>query len=95
MKDKRTYDKEFKLMAVELMNLGKTSTEVGKDLGIESGLVRRWRRELEKYNEGSFSGKGVQNITPEEQEITKLKKELVSFFTKNLSYLNNPFLLVA
>lgn len=25
MKDKRTYDKEFKLMAVELMNSGKTS----------------------------------------------------------------------
>lgn len=63
-------------MAVELMNSGKTSTEVGIELGIESGLVRRWRRELEKYNAGSFSGKGVPNMTLEEREIAKLKKEL-------------------
>jgi hypothetical protein len=29
MKERRKYDKEFKLMAVELMNSGKTSTEIG------------------------------------------------------------------
>jgi len=61
MKDKRTSDKEFKLMAVELMNLGKTSSEVGKDLGIESSLVRRWRRELEKYNEGPCAYRSVEH----------------------------------
>ena len=57
MNNRRTYDKEFKLMAVELMTSGKTSIEVGKDLGIAPDLIRRWKREYEKYNEGSFSGK--------------------------------------
>ena len=76
MNKKRSYDKEFKLIAVELMISGKTSTEVGTELGIAPDLVRRWRREYKKFNEGSFSGKGVPNMTPEEKEIFKLKKEL-------------------
>jgi len=76
MNNRRSYDKEFKLMAVELMTSGKTSIEVGKDLCIAPDLIRRWKREYEKYNEGSFSGKGIPNMTPEEKEISKLKKEL-------------------
>ena len=76
MNNRRTYDKEFKLMAVELMTSGETSIEVGKDLGIAPDLIRRWKREYEKYNEGSFSGKGIPNMSPEEKEISKLKKEL-------------------
>lgn len=73
---KRKYDKEFKLMAVELMSSGKTSIQVGQDLGIAPDLVRRWKREYQKYNEGSFSGKGTPNMTPTERELFKLKKEL-------------------
>jgi len=76
MQERRLYDKEFKLMAVELMNSGKSSIEVGNELGIRPDMVRRWRREHERYNQGSFSGKGVPNMTPEEKEIWKLKKEL-------------------
>ena len=76
MSTRRSYDKEFKLIAVELMNSGKSSAEVGHDLGVAPDLVRRWRREFEKYNEGSFSGNGVPNMTTEEKEIFRLKKEL-------------------
>jgi len=76
MKERRSYDKEFKLMAVELQQSGKSSTEVGIDLGIAPDLVRRWVREYKQYNQGSFSGQGIPNMTPEEKEIFKLKKEL-------------------
>ena len=76
MNNRRSYDKEFKLMAVELMTSGKTSIEVGKDLNIAPDLVRRWNREYKKYNDSSFSGKGIPNMTSEEKEISKLKKEL-------------------
>jgi transposase-like protein len=37
------YDKEFKMMAVELFNSGKSSTEIGKDLGISHDTARKWR----------------------------------------------------
>ena len=74
MSKRRYYDSDFKLMAVELMNSGKTSPEVGEELGIAPDLVRRWRREFEQYNTGSFSGQGVPNMTPEQKEISRLKK---------------------
>lgn len=76
MQERRSYDKEFKLMAVELINSGKSSIEVGNELGIRPDMVRRWCREHERYNQGSFSGKDVPNMTPKEKEIWKLKKEL-------------------
>jgi transposase len=76
MQDRRIYSKEFKLMAIELMNSGKSSVEVGRELDIASDLVRRWRREYIKFHEGSFSGKGVPNLTDEQKEIARLKKAL-------------------
>jgi transposase len=45
MSKRRSYDKEFKLMAVELMTSGKTSIEVGQDLGIAPDFVLRWKLE--------------------------------------------------
>ena len=41
-KERRSYDKEFKVMAVKLLQNGKTAVEVGADLGIAYDLVRRW-----------------------------------------------------
>ena len=56
MRKLRSYDKEFKKMAVELMETGKTSYQVAEDLGIGADLVRRWRREFIANKEGCFSG---------------------------------------
>ena len=39
MKERRSYEKEFKLMAVELMNSGKSSVEVGEQLDVTPCLV--------------------------------------------------------
>lgn len=63
-------------MAVNLCLTGKTAREVAEDLGIKVDLVRRWRREYEQYEEGSFSGHGNANLTDDQKEIARLKKEL-------------------
>ncbi len=77
MKRKRKeYDKEFKLMAVNLCYIGKTATEVGQELGVQSGLISRWKREYESNKEGSFSGNGNPVMSDTEKEIARLKKEL-------------------
>jgi len=83
-------------MAVELCESGKKIQEVSEELGISTDLVRRWRREYTESYQGSFSGKGKANLTPEQQEIVNLKKALkeaqqeseilkkaVSIFSKN------------
>ena len=64
------------MMTVNLCNTGKSTKEVAEELGIRAELVRRWKREHEQYREGSFSGHGNANMTSEQKEIAKLRKEL-------------------
>lgn len=75
-RERRSFNKEFKLMAVELCQSGKSTKEVSEDLGIRNELVRRWKREFGKYKEGSFSGHGNVNMTEAQKENTQLKKAL-------------------
>ncbi len=75
-RERRSFDKEFKLMAVELCQSGKSTREVAEDLDIRDELLRRWKREFGKYKEGSFSGHGNVNMTEEQKENARLKKAL-------------------
>tara|TARA_R110000868_G_C10823757_1_gene758819 strand:- start:885 stop:1199 length:315 start_codon:yes stop_codon:yes gene_type:complete len=75
-RERRHFDKEFKLMAVNLCLSGNSTKEVAEDLGVRPELVRRWKREYEQYSEGSFSGHGNANLTTDQKEIARLKREL-------------------
>lgn len=75
-RERRKFDKEFKEMTVNLCLSGKSTREVSEELGIRQELISRWKREYDQYHEGSFSGHGNTNMTAEQKEITKLKKEL-------------------
>jgi len=50
--------------------------EVAQDLGIAHSNLRRWRAQYRKKGELSFPGNGKQRLTPQEEEIRRLKKEL-------------------
>lgn len=75
-RERRHFDKEFKLMAVNLCLTGKATKIVSEELGIRPELIRRWKREYDQYNESSFSGHGNANLTTDQKEIVQLKKEL-------------------
>jgi len=75
-RERRSFDKEFKMMTVNLCLTGKPSKEVAEELGIRTELVRRWKREYERSKEGSFSGHGKANLTDIERENLQLKKDL-------------------
>ncbi len=55
---RRKYDKEFKLMAVELSKSREDIPVLAKELDIRPELLYRWRKEYLEYKEGSFPGKG-------------------------------------
>jgi len=61
-------------MAVKLYQNGKTSVEVGNNLGIGADLVRRWSGELTKSKSRSFPGNGKQLLTEEQKKIVSLEK---------------------
>lgn len=76
-RQRKHYDSEFKRMAVELVETSeKTGAEVARELGVQPDLVNRWRREYANNKTGSFQGNGNACLTPEQEEITRLKKEL-------------------
>lgn len=75
-KQRRQFDKEFKMMAVELCRSGKSTSTVAEELGLRPELVNRWKREYEESKAGSFSGNGKQIQTELEAENARLKKQL-------------------
>jgi transposase len=75
-KQRSTYDKEFKQMAINLCHSGKSSKEVAEELGVRRDMINRWKREYEARGESSFSGNGNERLSEEEAEISRLKKQL-------------------
>jgi len=74
---RRQYSEEFKKDAVgHSLTSEKTVEEVARDLGIAHSNLRRWRAQYSKNGELAFPGKGKQRLTPQEEEIRRLKKEL-------------------
>jgi transposase len=73
---RRNYDKAFKVMAVELCLSGKRTSEVAGELGIRDSLLNRWKREYKTHKLGSFPGNGKSALSPEQAEISRLKKAL-------------------
>lgn len=69
----KVYEQEFKVMLVELLNSGRKVQEVSDEYGLNGNMLRRWRREYEAKS-GDFSKK--RDISPEEQELKALRKEL-------------------
>ena len=74
--ERRQYDKEFKIMAINLLLAGKKPKQIAEELGIRSELVNRWKREYDSLNTKSFPGKGKANLTEEQLKISKLEKAL-------------------
>lgn len=74
-KDRRTYDREFKLEAVRLADEeGRTVKQVARDLGISVWTLRDWRRAVREEGGDAFRGSG--NRTQEEKDVYALRREL-------------------
>lgn len=74
---KRTsYIKDFKIKAVELSEVRGNVQEVARELGVRAELIYRWRREFQNKPDLAFSGRGVKQLTEEQKELERLRKEL-------------------
>ena len=69
----KQYEKDFKLMIVNLVNSGRSVKEVSLEYDLNDGMVRRWRREQETKS-GAFTRKV--ELTKEELKIKNLEAEL-------------------
>jgi len=71
----RTYTKEFKLEALELLeHSDKSASELERELGITTGMLLKWRQRYKV-------GKETHNLEPSDQsaeqtELRRLRREL-------------------
>ena len=76
--NQRQYSEEFKKDAVgHSLTSEKTVAEVAHDLGIAHSNLRRWLAQYSKNGELAFPGNGKQRLTPQEEEIRRLKKSFM------------------
>ena len=74
-KTQRTFTKEFKLEAVQLVKTSnKPLAQIARDLGIADSTLHHWRQLFTEHGEQAFPGSGHQ--TAQEEEIRRLKREV-------------------
>ena len=74
-KRQKTYTREFKLEAVQLVkSSGKPMSQIARELGVSDSALYQWSKQLAEEGEQAFPGSGHQ--TAQEEEIRRLKREL-------------------
>jgi transposase len=74
-KEQRTFTKEFKLEAVQLVQRsGKSQAQIARDLGIADSTLHHWCKEFAEQGSQAFPGSGHQ--TAQEEDLRRLKREL-------------------
>jgi len=83
MIDRKKYTKEFKLEAIKMYeNSERPASEIERELGITSGLLTRWKQQIDKVTKKGevFPGNGKlmdtdARIRQMEREIYQLKQD--------------------
>jgi transposase len=70
----KKYSREFKIEAVQLLNAGKSATQVAKDLGVSDVSLAKWKKQLQAEPEHAFPGKG--KMLPQDAELRSLQREV-------------------
>ena len=74
-KSRRKYSAEFKHEAVRLtQEPGRTVTEVAANLGINPGVLQRWKSQVKADGPNVFPGHG--RVKASDEELVRLRKEL-------------------
>lgn len=74
-KEQRTFTKEFKREAVQLVQRsGKSQAQIARDLGIADSTLHQWCKEFTEQGSQAFPGSGHQTV--QEEELRRLKREL-------------------
>lgn len=71
----KQYDEDFKRMIVNLVNNGKSVSEISREYGVALSNIRHWIKLFSKIE--------VEGQTFDKSELLKLKKEIASIKEEN------------
>lgn len=75
------YTSQFKKQVVKEVLKARTYTEIARKYGIDSGHLKKWTTEYEKYGELAFEENGPQKY--QEQKIRDLERQLAELHEEN------------
>ena len=76
-KKRRRFAREFKVEAVRLLgSSGASIRQVARDLGVDEGSLRHWRRQLGDGDLESLSSRGKARELLKDEELERLRKEV-------------------
>ena len=75
MTHRRIHSAEFKRDAVQLARTSGNLSHTARELGLNASLLRKWLTTEQDQGEAAFPGQGKQHLTPDQQEIRRLRKE--------------------
>ena len=78
-KPRRTFTPEFKHQLVQLYKNGKYKCDITKECDVGYSTLDKWMQQ--EANSGSFKEKD--SLTPEQQELTKLRKQNQQLLMEN------------
>ena len=71
MRTRRKYSKEFKEEAVKLSEISGNTSQTARELGINAGMIRRWKKRIDEDGKRAFPGHG----NPRDEELARLRRE--------------------
>ena len=79
---KITFDKDYKLMAVNrVRESGKPVAEVARELDLSANTLHGWIRKFGKHGNDAFPGSG--HLHEADDELRKLRKEIMDLREEN------------
>lgn len=75
-KGRKSYSRDYKIKLVELCKAKGNVSAVSREYGVGINSLNRWIKEFDRYESGSFPGRGNPKMTEQEAKIAALKKEL-------------------
>lgn len=73
----RTYTKEFKLEALELLRTsGESAAQIERDLGITTGLLLKWRDRYQVQEQNGAVQLAPSDMAAAQAEIKRLRRQL-------------------
>ena len=77
MAHRKVYSAEFEQQAVQLAQQpGDTNQGIAYDLGISQSSLSGWIKAAREHGSLAFPGQGVARLTPDQETIKRLKREL-------------------
>ena len=71
---RRQFTKEFKLAAIQRLEMGASVAEVARAFEVNPNVLHRWRRELRDYGARAFTGNGQRRL--EDGRIAELERKV-------------------